>query len=114
MSDTNYKQIIASSKQNFKDFSKHIAMYLGKEWSEKYYQKTMQRLDGKVTLSKDEKEAWDWWVETLRNPFEQSAPSFKLRNIGKQLSLIERWLATGIYNKNKAKRLVRQIKRQVG
>lgn len=109
----NLKQIIASSRYSYKDFSKHIATMLDKEWSEKFYQRQYQILKGDVRANDQEKEAYDYWVQILRDPFEVAAPSFRYKSFGKKLNLIMQWINTGIYNKPKARNMIKDMIRTI-
>lgn len=105
----NLKQIIGSSRYSYKDFSRHVATMLGKEWSESFYQRQYQILKGDVKANDQEKEAHDYWVEILRDPFEVAAPTFKYKAFPRKLNLIMQWINTGIYNKPKARKLIKDM-----
>jgi len=108
------KQRITSSRYSIKDFSKHIAMFLGKEWDEAYYQRIRDILgDERSTVTQKELQAFDWWEYTFDNPFEASYSGWVMRNQGKALDQIWKFLRTGNYHPKQAKRLIKQLKEAI-
>lgn len=111
----NYYQIIKSSKHNFKDFARHIALFLGQEFSEDFYQRTYQIIspDGSTTPTEREIQAYDWWVETLRDPFQKSSIAFKVKDLPEALIDIEKKIQSPYNHKHTLVNKLRSIRSSI-
>lgn len=105
------KKKIISSRYSIKDFSKHIAMFLEKEWDEAYYQRIRDILgDERSTVTTKELDAFKWWQYAFDKPFEASLSGWKMKGKGRALDQLSKALRTGKYKRKNMERIIRQLR----
>lgn len=105
------KKKITSSRYSIKDFSKHIAMYVGREWDDAYYQRIRDILNGdRGSQTADEERAFEYWSYVFDNPFEASLSGYKMRYNERVIDQLWKFIRTGNFNRRQAKRLIHKLK----
>lgn len=111
------KATVKRSKYSYKDFARHIALFLGVEFTEEFYQRQYQLHFGDsgttANMTPEEEEAVAWWLDTYKNPFEKSAIAFKFRNIDKNLQKIQTWSASPADHRKNIHNMIRKLRSSI-
>lgn len=105
------KELLKSKKISAKEFSRHLALYLDKEWDEVFYQRIYRILEG-AEPDPHELAAIDQWVVVQANPHRYGAAAYHLRSELDTAKTLHRYLKSGIYNPTQSDRaFLRLIKK---
>lgn len=104
------------SKEELKDlgvsareFSKGMAIYLGQEWSDAFYQHIMRVLNGEVDATHEEDVASIYWLSTHHNPHSVAHRYYALMDKKKSLETLRRYAKTGVFNGTQVDRIFADI-----
>lgn len=109
MTPEEIKDIIKKSPYSIADFSKHVAIYMEVEWSDKFKERIYQLLSpkghGAPTL--EEQSAMEFWCEVQQNPHWYALRHYHSKDLPKKYLLLRDWL-TGrrSYNRLQAKKML--------
>jgi len=108
------KDTVKGSPYSMVDFSKHVAAYMGVEWSNKFKERVYQLLSpkGHGKPSEDEQSAMEFWCEVQRDPHWYAHRYYHSKELPKKYLLLRDWL-TGrrSYNRLQAKNMLDYISR---
>jgi hypothetical protein len=108
------KDVVKASPYSMVDFSKHVAIYMDIEWSDKFKERIYQLLSpkGHGKPSKDEQSAMEFWCEVQRDPHWYAHRYYRSKELPKKYLLLRDWL-TGrrSYNRLQAKKMLDYISR---
>ncbi len=103
------KDTIKGSTYSMVDFSKHVAIYMGVEWSNKFKERIYQLLSpkGHGKPSEDELSAMVFWCEVQNDPHWYALRHYRTKDIAKKILTLNDWL-TGrrSYNRLQAKKML--------
>lgn len=106
------KDVVKKSPYSIVDFSKHVAIYMEVEWSEKFKERIYQLLSpkGHGKPTDEELSAMVFWCEVQRNPHWYALRYYHSRDLGKKYLLLRDWL-TGrrSYNRLQVKKMLDYI-----
>lgn len=108
------KDTVKGSPYSMVDFSKHVASYMGVEWSNKFKERIYQLLSpkGHGKPSEDELSAMVFWCEVQNYPHWYARRYYRSKELPKKYLLLRDWL-TGrrSYNSLQAKNMLDYISR---
>ena len=114
MTPEEIKDIIKKSPYSIADFSKHVAIYMEVEWSDKFKERIYQLLSpkGHGTPTPEEQGAMEFWCEVQADPHWYALRYYRSQDLPKKYLLLKDWL-TGrrSYNNLQAKKMLDYISR---
>ena len=103
------KDTVKKSPYSIADFSKHVAVYMDVEWSDKFKERIYQLLSpkGHGKPSDDEQSAMEFWCEVQNDPHWYALRHYRTKDIERKVLTLNDWL-TGrrSYNKLQAKKML--------
>lgn len=113
MTSKEIKDKVKNSPYTLVDFSKHIAVYMHIEWSDKFRERIYQILSpkGHGKPSDEEQSAMEFWCEVQSNPHWYALRHYRTKNIARKVLTLNDWL-TGrrSYNRLQAKKMLAYFK----
>jgi len=108
------KDTVKSSPYSMVDFSKHVAIYMGVEWSNKFKERIYQFLSpkGHGKPSEDELSAMVFWCNVQTDPHWYAHRYYRSKDLPKKYLLLRDWL-TGrrSYNRLQVKKMLDYLSR---
>lgn len=110
------KATVKKSPYSIVDFSRHVAVYMGVEWSEKFKERIYQLLSpkghGKPTDA--ELEAMVFWCEVQVNPHWYAIRYYRTKKIARKVLTLNDWLmGRRSYNRLQAKKMLDYFRRLI-
>jgi len=103
------QQLLARQKLSIKEFTRQLAPFLEIDWSDSWYQHIYRVVKGEVDPTKDEHEAIIAWIHAIEKPHVVGAIAFKAQRVSPTVTLLQRYLKTGIYNPTQIDRLFKRV-----
>lgn len=92
-----------------REFSKGMAIYLGHEWTDAFYQHIMRVLNGEVESTHEEDVASNYWLFAHQEPHSIASRYFAIMDKKKSLETLRRYARTGVFNGNQVDRIFADI-----
>lgn len=106
---TDLNQRLSKAKISIKEFTRQLAPFMSVEWSDSWYQHIYRVVKGEVEATEEEAEAIDAWILAFDNPHVVGARAYRVSKIESSISLMKRYLQTGIYNPTQINSLFNKI-----
>jgi hypothetical protein len=103
-----------ANKVTIKKLTEDLTGYLGVEWDDKFYQHIRRVIKGEVEISTEEEQALAAWLYAEQNPHVCGAHYAKLEETKSAVSVLKRYMRSGIYDGAVVNRLFIKIQRLLG
>lgn len=97
------------ASENVKEFSRQIAMYMGVEWSEAFYQKMYRIHKGEQEPDPEEESAINAWKLAEENPHELASVGYRARGLRSTVDMLRRYMRSGIYSTHQTEKMFSAI-----
>lgn len=92
-----------------REFSRGVAHYLGKQWTEAFYQHVMRVVNGEVEPTHEEAVASQYWLAVHQEPHIAGAKYFELLGMKRTVELLRSYMRSGIYNNTQVERMFKKL-----
>lgn len=103
------RETVKASEHTIVDFSRHVASYMGLEWSDKFKERIYQLLSpkGHGKPSDEELEAMIFWCEVQIDPHAHAIMHYKTKDLPRKVLTLSDWLmGRRSYNRLQAKKML--------